>query len=381
MQIIDNSSIQDSAMPREVEIFRGPQPKSIRKNVIKRVELEELELVNKRYDRVYQVGRDCHDITNVLSADIIKKKYEDGKLVYYITYQFYDCTLNEFMDEENIEKSSLIIDILKGSTDGLMHFHDKGYTHRNIQPDNIVICKNVSKSEYAGLIANISSAKPLKENDKQTVSGNYANYKYSAPELVIYEETDFENDRKAKIEMRKREVTSKVDIFSMGLVYYFAFTNKKYPFKNKKQKPSLYLLDDSDFFKETKFNVPLAIQLIGAMLQYKSEKRPNCRNILNHVLFWNKERQINFLGVVSKLINGKEQKTTKARDSMNADKIFGKYIQWQDYLEPDVKKTVNKLRKQPDDVSGLLRAIKNFVSINKWIININVAKACSFFYF
>lgn len=333
----------------------------MKKVIIKKVELQELELFRKRYDRVYQTGIDSQEITNVLNVEHIEQKIENDKLIYYITYKHFLYALNEFMDDKNLANSSLIKHILCTATKGLMHFHDTNYVHRNIRPENIVICQN--DSDYVGLIADISMSKPLTDDKKQTVSCKFPDDQYSAPELIIYDRMDKDAEKKATIERQKRKVTSKVDVYSMGMVYYYAVNEKGYPFNNRNNRkvPNVDVLKYSAFFKDALYEVPLAMQLIQSMLQQNPDKRPNDKNVLNHPFFWDNKKRIEFLSFASEYINSKDFQGNDVFNDRNTFKTD--YSEWKKILPLEVLKAMKKGGNFPDNVIGLLRALRNRVSM------------------
>lgn len=98
--------------------------------------------------------------------------------------------------------------------------------------------------------------------------------------------------------------TTAVDIFSLGCVYYYVMSNGMHPFGDavKRQlnilsyERDLKLFSNPDMLDSTGV---LAEELIKDMINREPIKRPTAKAILSHPFFWNAEKILNFLQVMT----------------------------------------------------------------------------------
>ncbi len=100
-----------------------------------------------------------------------------------------------------------------------------------------------------------------------------------------------------------RRATRAIDIFSLGLVFFYVLTNGSHPFdcgdrymrevNIRKGEYKLHLLDSlGDFAAEAK-------DLIGSMLNADPTNRPTARDVMAHPFFWSAKKRLAFLCDVS----------------------------------------------------------------------------------
>jgi len=325
--------------------------------VVKIVEIQELEVYKKRINREFHANKESERIQNVLSVEKIEENIEAGRS--YIAYESFDYTLQNIIND-SLQKP--IKQILLTATKGLMRFHDKKFVHRNIRPENIVIQEE--SNEFNGKIADLSMAKPF--TDGATISRDFSENGFSAPELINYFNIDQENRRKSIRKSQKEKVTEKVDVFSMGVVYFYASTGH-HPFDrddrslqqnicDKKFVPNFNTLKTSK--KLPVGDVPLITNLVKAMIQYDPKHRPTIKQVLNHPFFWTDHQKREFLTSISQYIQGcgKEDK------ELMRDQCGPSYENWQENLDEKVQKTLKEKRRYGNDVTELLRSLRNLVS-------------------
>ena len=156
---------------------------------------------------------------------------------------------------------------------GLLHCHDKGFAHRDIKPDNLLL-----GDDYDLKIADFGFAGPINGRDGkgylETPCGTEA---YMAPELL----------------QRKKYSGAAVDIFAAAAVLFILVAQHP-PFNLASKDDPFYKMLTSNradlFWKthcknkpgENKFFSDDFKDLITSMLQYEPSHRPSFSEILSH---------------------------------------------------------------------------------------------------
>jgi tRNA A-37 threonylcarbamoyl transferase component Bud32 len=149
---------------------------------------------------------DHPNIVQVLHVD----ETEDG--LHYIVMQFIDGrNLNELIQERGAQEWRESTRIILDAAKGLRVAHDNEIIHRDIKAENIMVTN-------AGIVkvADFGLAKDLKSNLKLTADGAFIGTPlYMAPEIG------------------REVIDGRVDIFSLGITYYYLLTGVQ-PFKGFK---------------------------------------------------------------------------------------------------------------------------------------------------
>ena len=195
---------------------------------------------------------------------------EDDKL--YIIMEFFDNgDLDDYIKvlktEKNKDKKEEIWNIFYQCLSGLNYLHSSGVVHRDIKPPNIFMTKNkIIKIGDFGVSALIQEKKDMKKI-KRATGTIVGTYEYMAPEIL----------NKHKL------YTEKIDIFSMGCVFYKICCLKDY------QKQDTYIEDNQFKVKMVSSEIPTnydsdLMNIIKLMLEVDANKRPDSKTILTKIL-------------------------------------------------------------------------------------------------
>jgi len=337
--------------------FRGRLRNVVSKDlIIRKIRKPEYAKYQERIDREVKATLESFKLKNVLNIEKIEES-TNGEYC-YIAYEHFAGTL-----ATSINESTPIKLILLTASEGLMHFHDKDFIHRNICPGNIVICEE--DKQLVGKITDLSFSKCLSKDKQASISHDFSENLYSAPELIEL----YDSNRKFT-----GKVGNEVDVFSMGIVYFYALTGFNLFERDGKSveenildehfQPSYKTLDKSKFLKI--YEIPLVKQLIKSMVQYDAKSRPTIKQVLNHPFFWSDNQKEYFLFVASQFIQGIPK--IKQKFNMNYSEFNDdSETPWVESLDEEVRKVVEakrgkNFRPYQNEASELLRCLRNIVS-------------------
>ncbi|CRK13395.1 hypothetical protein BN1708_010793 [Verticillium longisporum] len=205
--------------------------------------------------------------------------------------------------------------VLYQITNGIDHLHNLRIVHRDLKPQNILV--NTGKDGRPRLlVSDFGLCKKLEGGQSSfgATTGRAAGTTgWRAPELLVDDDKDPLTDVSinsgsgtvlVNSEMLpNRRATRSIDIFSLGLVFYYVLTNGLHPFdcgdrymrevNIRKGNYNLAPLDAlGDFAYEAK-------DLIGSMLNGDPKSRPSTRDVMAHPFFWSAKKRLAFLCDVS----------------------------------------------------------------------------------
>ena len=198
------------------------------------------------------------------------KSFREEDKLYIIMEYFDNGDLDDYIKvlkfDKNLDKKPEIWNIFYQSLSGLNYLHSSGVVHRDIKPPNIFMSKNkIIKIGDFGESELVKEKKNMKKirHLKYTVVGTP---EYMAPELS-----------------KQKEYNEKIDIYSMGCVFYKICCLKDY------QKEDVYLEGDTFKTKIIQNEIPTnydtdLMDIIKLMVEPDPNKRKDSKFLLEKIL-------------------------------------------------------------------------------------------------
>ena len=224
---------------------------------------------------------------------------EETNSVLYIALKLCSGNLQDLLIDAIKENNNKVLQQLASReylcqiAKGLCHLHSNGIEHRDLRPVNILCGVNTSgnlkiiiSNFYMGCFTGRPSSliDPPHEYRCRTRG-------WCAPEL-------WDGDTEV--------ITTAVDIFSMGCVFFYMLTRGGHPFGSLEDSILLQknimmadqislnrLVDRQKRLKELA-KEKLGKDLIKSMIQHEASERPNIYDVLQHQLLWDSKQQLQF---------------------------------------------------------------------------------------
>ncbi len=211
--------------------------------------------------------------------------------------------------------------VLYQIANGLSHLHALRIVHRDLKPQNILV--NMGKNGKPRiLVSDFGLCKKLEGGQSSfgaTTAHAAGTTGWRAPELLIDDDAPVPTmmlaDPGSSLHSasgsglvegpgpHSRRVTRAIDIFSLGLVFFYVLTRGNHPFdcgdrfmrevNIRKGNHDLQLLDAlGDFAYEAR-------DLIASMIDGNPKQRPAALEVMAHPFFWSYKKRLNFLCDVS----------------------------------------------------------------------------------
>lgn len=282
--------------------------------------------------------------------------------------------LPDDLNSKTIDK----IELLKQIMFGLEFLHERSLIHRDLKPQNILLQLNGTGKCPRVLISDFGLSRKLVEMESSfhATAKAAGTLGWRAPEIIFNEESvKFQESPTGPLKIGKS-----VDIFAAGLIFYYVLSEGEHAFGPRLVRESNISIGklqvDSTILSAE------ADDIIRWMLAKKAKDRPVARQVLAHPFFWDSERRLEFICVVSDVLEaeeqvGKREQAEKAanappgfesalilpfRDSIDSTggRIFGELGTWHKSLDRPVFQDLTRHRYYTiTKVHDLLRAIRN----------------------
>lgn len=270
--------------------------------------------------------------------------------------------------------------VLYQITNGLQHLHNLRIVHRDLKPQNILVAMGKDGRPRL-MVSDFGLCKKLEGEQssfRATTAHAAGTTGWRAPELLL--DDDVRDGSTTAIDasthsgsgpllnsdlLPTRRATRAIDIFSLGLVFYYVLTKGSHPYDNgdrymrevniRKGNYSLRLLDVlGDYAFEAK-------DLIGSMLNLEPKLRPPARGVLAHPFFWSPKKRLNFLCDVSD--HFEKEKRDPPSPALLSLEAWAEEVCRGDFLKhlgKDFVESMGKQRKYTGTkLLDLLRALRN----------------------
>jgi serine/threonine-protein kinase/endoribonuclease IRE1 len=204
--------------------------------------------------------------------------------------------------------------VLYQIANGLAHLHDLRIVHRDLKPQNILISKGKDGKPRL-LVSDFGLCKKLEDGSffGATTAHAAGTMGWRAPELLLDDDAKVDplmNDASTNGDSGtpsgpgRRVASRAIDIFSLGLVFFYVLTKGDHPYNDggghwmrefniRKGNLNLAPLDVlGDYAFEAK-------DLIGNMLSENPRKRFSAIEVMSHPFFWSTKKRLAFLCDVS----------------------------------------------------------------------------------
>ncbi|KAG9248437.1 serine/threonine-protein kinase [Calycina marina] len=275
-------------------------------------------------------------------------------------------------------------DVLYQIANGLSHLHSLRIVHRDLKPQNILV--NVDK--YGNprlLVSDFGLCKKLdgeQSSFRATTAHAAGTSGWRAPELLLDDDAHHEPNSLAAIDastngdsgsgplvsldlLPHRRATRAIDIFSLGLVFFYVLTKGSHPYdkggtfmREVNIRRGNFDLEKLEILGDYAYE---AKDLIGSMLDQNPKNRPSAKAVMSHPFFWSAKKRLNFLVDVSDHFE-KEPREPPSIPLLTLEKYATDCCRndFLKHLPKDFVESLGKQRKYTGDrLLDLLRALRN----------------------
>ena len=288
---------------------------------------------------------------------------EDADFI-YLALSFADRSLASFIeDEENFSKleDSSKRNLLHQLAHGMRHLHNINIVHRDIKPQNVLITS-------AGVvkISDMGLAKKLESDSLSLSTAAHGTVGWQAPELIMARVESSGEDSsinrssgsaEGKPGGHRVKVSKRVDIFSLGCLFYYVLT-RKHPFGDRLIRESNIVTNQCQLIGINSE----ATDMVKQMLHPDPKLRPTAAQILEHPYFWDANKRLRYLKDASDFFEfEKPNSEVVLRFEAYAERAgVIPNMNWVAQLPEELLSDLNKFRKyNGSKLRDLLRVIRN----------------------
>ncbi|KAH8881299.1 hypothetical protein GQ53DRAFT_754457 [Thozetella sp. PMI_491] len=274
--------------------------------------------------------------------------------------------------------------VLYQVANGLSHLHALRIVHRDLKPQNILV--NLKDGKPRVLVSDFGLCKKLEGGQSSfgaTTAHAAGTSGWRAPELLIDDDAPMDTsmtmtDPGSSLHSasgsvpidpnaagNSRRVTRAIDIFSLGLVFFYVLTKGSHPFdcgdrymREVNIRKGNYNLQPLDVLGDFAYE---ARDLIRSMLSANPKERPNAHDVMAHPFFWSPKKRLAFLCDVSDHFE-KEPRDPPSEPLQELERWAPEVVRG-DFLKHLPKDFVDSLGKQRKYTGSrlldLLRALRN----------------------
>jgi serine/threonine-protein kinase/endoribonuclease IRE1 len=325
----------------------------------------------------------CSNLTNISVIRYFAQQQAAGFL--YIALELCPASLADVIEKPNLHRDLArggerdLPGVLYQITNGLQHLHNLRIVHRDLKPQNILVSMGKDGNPRL-LVSDFGLCKKLEGEQssfRATTAHAAGTSGWRAPELLLDDDakdglsmvdasTDGNSGPLLSSElMPNRRATRAIDIFSLGLVFFYVLTKGSHPFDCGDK----YMREVN--IRKAKFDLSRlsvygdygleAEDLISSMLQAEPKARPSARQVMAHPFFWSPKKRLNFLCDVSD--HFEKEKRDPPTPALIELENYAPRTTRGDFLKPLGKDFVDSMGKQRKYTGSrlldLLRALRN----------------------
>lgn len=269
--------------------------------------------------------------------------------------------------------------VLYQITNGLRYLHELRIVHRDLKPQNILVTTHRDGRPRL-LVSDFGLCKKLEGEQssfRATTAHAAGTSGWRAPELLL--DDDARDGTVSMVDASteghsgplisgdlppNRRATRAIDIFSLGLVFFYVLTKGSHPYdcgdrymREVNIRKGVFKLDQLDVLGDFAYE---AKDLVRSMLDANPRARPQAHHVLAHPFFWSSKKRLNFLCDVSDHFE-KEKRDPPSEALLELESHSS--VCGGDFLKPLGREFVDSLGKQRKYTGtrmlDLLRALRN----------------------
>lgn len=266
----------------------------------------------------------------------------------YIALEMCQATLTDYIENSKGPLPITPLQILQQTTQGLAHLHSLDIVHRDLKPHNVLISMEDTLGNVKAMISDFGLCKKLQRGRTSFYSSRIEGTEgWTAPEVL---------------EKEPQRMTSSVDIFSLGCLFYYVLSKGEHPFGELIYRtPNIATGQpcNLDRLQGSQWEIHTQLPLIKCMISKNPKERPNCSAILMHPMFWDTTKILNFFQDVSDRVDISEVDEFVLKNlELGGDAVV--LNDWGDHIDQDLIIDLRKFRTYfGRSVRDLLRAMRN----------------------